>query len=387
MATNTIKEKMAQLTSANQDLNAILRSTEANVQQELADAAQRTDYVKAYMEINSTLAKSVNEYLEKNQTYTEKFKTMLKQRSGSSFGRFMRGSKLTSWMVGDSFQPGSVAQVIMDMYTNMILQKDAVAKQVKLLETRRTDLFTQTNTARDAVKAEQAKLDEWTAKYDQINGAYQTARSIFDADGLVGDNDLTQLTAHYAKLGIDAEKVAQGQKPERLNLLALTDLVTDLSREYTTAEENKTQAEIGLKAAFTSIKAYDVQKEQFDMYVKSSKVLLWGLEADLKYSKTLVENQAILANAQDTVTKAIDAFVNYRETINQTLVLNSIGVQVMARQTAEVLNKDTWNDASILQAKALNADADQYWDEFKQKQSAAADELNKRLREANQPTA
>lgn len=376
-------DKVQQLSTGDQSLNEILRSTEAQTQAELQEASQRSTYLKEYMELNQELTAKVNGFLEKNQTYTEKFKTMIKQPSKSTLGRFMRATPgLRILAKGQTLQPQKISEVIMDMYTNMILQKDAVSKQLGIIDARRNDLFAQSKEAAQDMETADENFRRASKEYEKLSAGYEIVDALFEADGLVGDISLDTIAGYYAELDIK-----DSANTKRINLVKLTLLRDDLESKTAQKEEEKKKYEIELNAASSAIKGYSVQKSQFNIYVKSVKVLLYGLETHLKYSKTIVENQAILSQAQETVIKAMEAFSEYQDAINNTLVLNSIGVQVMVRQTADLLNRDMFDKESLKEAKDRIKEADTYWDGFSHQYTAKADELSKKIQLSKIPTA
>lgn len=370
-------EQIQQLKSEDQNLNELLRKSEAQTHEELAEASQRSSYVKEYMQVNKELASKINTFLDKSQTYSEKFKTMMKQPSKSTFGRLFRATFKSK----TAFTPEKVSEVILDMYTNMILQKDAVGKQLSIVESRREDLFTHSSEAVNDLEKADTEFSEAKKKHDSLQANLDTALAILDKDGILDELDITPLTDFFSELDIP-----ESTTPKRISLAKLNILVDKLEKLTTESDETKKKHEIELRAANSAIKGYRVQKLQFNEYVRSVKVLLYGLETHLKYSKTHVENIAILAQAQETSIKAIQAFSEYQEAINDTMVLNSIGVQVMARQTAEVLNKDMFDEESLKEATERAKEGKEYWDNFGQQYTKKAEELSAKIKASKEPT-
>lgn len=370
-------EQIQQLKSEDQNLNDLLRKSEAQTHEELAEATQRSSFVKEYMQVNQELAGKINTFLDKSQNYSEKFKAMMQQPSKSTFGRLFRATFKSK----TAFTPDKVSEVIMDMYTNMILQKDAVAKQLSIVESRREDLFLQSSEAVNDLDKADANFNETKDQYEVLAKNLKTATVVLENDGTVADIDIESLAEYFGEL-----EVAKGAIPTKISLAKINILVDKLEKLVTEAEETKKKFEIELNAANSAIKGYRVQKLQFNEYVRSVKVLLYGLETHLKYSKTHVENIAILAQAQETSIKAIQAFSEYQEAINDTMVLNSIGVQVMARQTAEVLNKDMFDEESLKEATERAKEGKEYWDKFGQQYTQKAEELSAKIKASKEPT-
>ena len=370
-------EQIQQLKSEDQNLNELLRKSEAQTHEELAEASQRSSYVKEYMQVNKELASKINTFLDKSQNYSEKFKAMMQQPSKSTFGRLFRATFKSK----TAFTPEKVSEVIMDMYTNMILQKDAVAKQLSIVESRREDLFSHSSEAVNDLEKADTEFNEAKKKNDSLQSNLDTAMAILDKDGILDELDITPLTDFFSELNIP-----DGTTPERISLAKVNILVDKLEKLTTESDETKKKHEIELRAANSAIKGYRVQKLQFNEYVRSVKVLLYGLETHLKYSKTHVENIAILAQAQETSIKAIQAFSEYQEAINDTMVLNSIGVQVMARQTAEVLNQDMFDEESLKEATERAKEGKEYWDKFGQEYTKKAEELSAKIKASKEST-
>ncbi len=372
--TQSINEEMSKiqdLKSEDTSLNDLLRQSEGQTQTELADVAQRSAYVKEYMEVNQELASKINTFLDKSQSHSEKFKALMQSPSKSTFGRMFRaisGSKT-------AFSPQKVSEVIMDMYTNMILQKDAVSKQLSIVENRREDLFSQSSNAVNDLEKADENFSKSSSEMGILKDAMNAVNALLENDGTVGDTKLEALKDYFQELDIK-----DGETPERVSLAKINILVDKLEKIVTESEETKKKYEIELNAANSAIKGYRVQKLQFNEYVRSVKVLLYGLETHLKYSKTHVENIAILAQAQETSIKAIEAFAEYQTAINDTMVLNSIGVQVMARQTAEVLNKDMFDEESLKEATDRAKEGKEYWDNFGQQYTSKAEELSAKIK-------
>lgn len=369
-------EQIQQLKSEDQNLNDLLRKSEAQTHEELAEASQRSSFVKEYMQVNQELAGRINTFLDKSQSYSEKFKTMMKQPSKSTFGRLFRATFKSK----TAFTPEKVSEVIMDMYTNMILQKDAVAKQLSIIESRREDLFSQSTEAVNDLEKADVNFNETKGKFDTLDKSLKTATAVLDNDGAVVDIVLESLEEYFGELNIE------GTAPKKISLSKINILVDKLEKLVTEADETKKKFEIELNAANSAIKGYRVQKLQFNEYVRSVKVLLYGLETHLKYSKTHVENIAILSQAQETTIKAIQAFSEYQDAINDTMVLNSIGVQVMARQTAEVLNRDMFDEESLKEATDRAKEGKEYWDNFGQKYTQKAEDLSAKIKASKEPT-
>lgn len=370
-------EQIQQLKSEDQNLNELLRKSEAQTQQELAEASQRSSYVKEYMDVNRELASKINTFLDKSQSYSEKFKSMMQQPSKSTFGRLLRATIRSK----TAFTPDKVSEVIMDMYTNMILQKDAVGKQLSIVENRREDLFTQSANAVQDLETADINFSNSKETYKKLKKFLETAAAILDNDGMVGDISIEPLKDFFAELDVKEDTA-----PNKISLAKINILVDKLEKLVTEAEETKKKYEIELNATNSAIKGYRVQKLQFNEYVRSVKVLLYGLETHLKYSKTHVENIAILAQAQESSMKAVEAFVEYQNAINDTMVLNSIGVQVMARQTADVLNKDMFDEESLKEATERVKEGKEYWDNFGNEYSKKADELSAKIKASKEST-
>lgn len=375
--------KQVELQAQNKNLNEILQSTEAQTQSELKDASERTTYLQEYMTLNQDLAGKINGFLEKNQTFTDKFNAMIKQPSKSTVGRFIRTVPVLG-RIGKAkgLNPQKASEVIMDMYTNMILEKDAVAKQLKLIEDRREDLFEQSNQAAQDLEKASNNFEKSKGSYEKVNSSLEVAKQLIDNNGVVGEIDYKALVDFYSKLDIQAD-----QKPERINLVKLNQLADTLEREYAQVREDKVKYEIELNAANSALKGYRIQKDQFNAYVETTKVLLFGLETHLKYSKTLVENQAILAQAQETAIKALQAYGAYQETINQTFVMNAIGVQVMARETADMLSRDMFDEAALKEAADKTKEGRDYWNNFRSQYTSKAEDLQQKIKESRAPTA
>ena len=68
------------------------------------------------------------------------------------------------------------------------------------------------------------------------------------------------------------------------------------------------------------------------------------------------------------------------------MVLNSIGVQVMARQTAEVLNRDMFDEESLKEATDRAKEGKEYWDNFGQKYTQKAEDLSAKIKASKEPT-
>ncbi len=364
-------EDIQQLKSEDQNLNDLLRKSEAQTHTELADASQRSSYVKEYMQVNQELAGKINTFLDKSQSYSEKFKAMMKQPSKSTFGRLFRASFGSK----SAFSPQKVSEVIMDMYTNMILQKDAVAKQLSIVDSRREDLFSQSANAVNDLEQADINFTKVSETHKGLEKSLETANAVLEKDGMVEGMDLEPIKDYFEELDIKGDAA-----PARISLAKINILVDKLEKMVTEDGETKKKFEIELNAANSAIKGYRVQKMQFNEYVRSVKVLLYGLETHLKYSKTHVENIAILAQAQETSMKAVEAFVEYQNAINDTMVLNSIGVQVMARQTAEVLNRDMFDEESLKEATDRAKEGKDYWDNFGQEYTNKAEELSAKIK-------
>ena len=382
-----VKQEMEQiqLESKDKSLNDILRSTEAQTETELKEASQRTTYLQEYMTLNQDLATKIDGFLDANQTYTDRFKTLIAHPgSASAWGRLLGKVPLLGRFAKKKLSPSSVAEVIMEMYTNMILQKDAVAKQLKLIEERREDLFKQSEQAAQDLETASENFENTKGSYDGLNASLTVAQEIADNNGQVGEVDVSAIMDYHKELGF---KKTRKRKLTRINLPKLTKLVDRLEKETTEAKEEQTKYEIELNAANSAIKGYRIQKDQFHAYVQTTKVLLFGLETHLKYSKTLVENQAILAQAQDTAIKALEAYNQYQEAINQTFILNSIGVQVMARETAAMLSRDMFDEGALEEARARVREGEEYWDNFRSEYTNKAEVLHQKIQESKAPTA
>ena len=384
-ATQSITDRMKEiqgLKSNNTDLNAILRNTEAETHAQLVDASQRTAYLQEYMTLNSALAKQINVFLEKNQNYKEKFAAMIKEPSKSGLGRLLRATPvLKVFGKADYLNPQAVADVIMDMYTNMILQKDAVRKQLSIIESRREDLLKQSSIAVSDLKVSSQQFEDSDALYTQLTEKKKTIDALVTQEGKIDGVDLSTVKDYYGSLDIKDPATVK-----RINIVKLQEVSDAVDKQFTQVEEMRRKYEIDMNSAKSAIPAYKLQQEQFNAYIKTTSVLLYGIESHLKYSKTIVENQAILAQSQEIAIKATKAFYEYQDAINQTFVLNAIGVQVMAQQTADLLNRETFDSKSIEIARGKVQDAKNYWDTFQKEYDNKALDMLKKLKEAQEPT-
>jgi hypothetical protein len=377
-----MKERMGQAQKTMQtsggDLNAILRSTEAQTQTELASSAKRTEVLQQYMELNQSLSKQINEYLTKSQSLSEKFQTLLSNpKNKSSWGRFFSGLPIIGGKVQQKLSPQHVAEVLKDLYTNLILQKDSVAKQVRIIESRREELFVKSDETANSLDALSQQVLDANSTVTQYKTQRDLADQILTNNGQINELDISVLSAYYQKLGVSANT-----KPTLINIAKLTEVVDELDKLYSDADEKKLKFETELNSANSAVKGYRIQKQQFNGYVKSSKVLLFGLETHLKYSKELMENQAILAQAQDTTFKAVEAFAQYHDAMNKTLVLNSLGMQIMFQDVAKILSTETFDEPYLKEAKDKADSADKYWDTFRVQYSNKAEALANQIQKA-----